>query len=212
MTKNTNLDLAGLELKTKIAQTRIKEAFQNEGVYLGHSGGKDSAVILHLTLGVLQGAKPVIVHTIKDSFNKNRTHPDTIRYLYDKVSKWAKVMHFVPEAEMENFRQTSGLKYQIDGTRASEFERLDRSSTLVMDGKEQSREHMGDRTKNGVFGFNFFYPIYDWSDQDVWDYIWYHMIPMSREYDNLRPLSPTCRENCREWYEVNEQRHLCSAC
>lgn len=204
MTDIEEKNINNLLEKEDIALARINEALSKGNVYLGHSGGKDSAVILTLALIALKGAKPVIVHTIKDSFNKNRTHPDTIRYLYDTVSKWAKVIHFVPEDEMENFRQTSGLKYQIDGTRASEFERLDRSSTLVMDGKEQSREHMGDRTNNGVFGFDFFYPIYDWTDEEVWDYIWFQNIPLSEEYNNLRPKAPSWR--------VNEQCHLCSAC
>lgn len=148
---------------TQIHWTRLKP-------YVGTSGGKDSVVIQWLSRQVHD--LPT-VHTPKPGV----THPKTLEFLYQQCAKQA--IMFCPSHAHAN------LKYdtQIDGTRIAEFDRTDgRSTDFVRDGQNVSRLEMTMWVPNGLFGLNFVYPIYDWSDAEVWACIFRFYIPFSEEY------------------------------
>jgi 3'-phosphoadenosine 5'-phosphosulfate sulfotransferase (PAPS reductase)/FAD synthetase len=76
-----------------------------------------------------------------------------------------------------------GYKTQIDGTRIAEHDRSNgRAVDVVIDGKQVSRKELPLYLENGLFGLNFVYPIYDWSDAEVWAAIAHYDIPFSEEY------------------------------
>lgn len=143
--------------------------------YIGTSGGKDSVVIMWLTDQVFTSPKLPVIHT-----PKRETHPDTVNFLYD-MSRDRTILFCTKEDHKDLDYDT-----QIDGTRIAEYNRTDgRSTHLVQDGKEVSRLEMDMWWPNGLFGLNFVYPIFDWSDEDVWACILKNEIPFTQEYLNL---------------------------
>ncbi len=139
--------------------------------YVGTSGGKDSVVVEWLANNLFKIRLPV-VHTPKAV-----THPLTLNFLYEKAQQ-VPIM-FCPSSEHKYL----GYDTQIDGTRIAEYNRTDgRSTDFVRDGKNVSRAEMTVWCPNGLFGLNFIFPIFDWSDEDVWACIFKNDIPFSKEY------------------------------
>ena len=150
-----------------------QQPFGEEGLYLGHSGGKDSVVIQWLAHTIWPTL--LVVHTPK-STGRNATHPLTKDFLYRRSFP---VLYLPSDAESPLVLTT-----QIDGTRISEFDRTDgRSTDVVIDGVSTSREFLQPYVRNGLFERNYIYPIYDWKDVDVWVCIDLNRIPYSSEYD-----------------------------
>lgn len=145
------------------------------GVYTGTSGGKDSVAVHHLInkspLYSLHKPSLPNVHTAKPGI----THPKTLEFLYGQPNL---VLHIPKSHPMPRY-----LKTQIDGTRASEYDRTDgRSTDIIVGGQICSREDMPLFVRNGLFGLNFVFPIYDWTDEQVWAYLFKNNIPYSDEY------------------------------
>lgn len=146
--------------------------------YVATSGGKDSVVVHHLARKVFGDDVPVI-HTPKvDGFNK--VHPATVAFLYEQSALYG--LAIVPFNQMQKYLDDRGLKQQIDGTRRAEFDRGDRSSDVVINGKTISRADMPVHTVGGLFGNESIFPIVDWSDYDVWAYIESEGIKVTEEY------------------------------
>lgn len=164
--------------KVSKALQLIQVAFNQFGdsLYVGHSGGKDSAVIYTLTKMV--NPDVLVVHNAKPS-----THPDTIAYLYELC--YNQQVHFVPSSETERFIKEKGLKCQVDGTRIAEFNRTDKSAVFIRNGVDVSRTEMTEFEENGIFGLSLLYPIYDWTDEEVFSFICANNIPLSKEYGNV---------------------------
>jgi 3'-phosphoadenosine 5'-phosphosulfate sulfotransferase (PAPS reductase)/FAD synthetase len=75
------------------------------------------------------------------------------------------------------------LLTQIDGTRRAEASRRDgRDVGVIIGGQEVSRTETPLYLEKGMFGRNFIYPIYDWTDEQVWATILLYSLPISREY------------------------------
>jgi 3'-phosphoadenosine 5'-phosphosulfate sulfotransferase (PAPS reductase)/FAD synthetase len=152
----------------------INAPYDRSSMYLGHSGGKDSVLVCYLAEQAF-GNLPII-HNTKPTGVENAVHPLTQKFLYglDKV-----VTYMPLKAEMP-----PELLTQIDGTRMSEWNREDgRSVDVIKDGKSVSRTELELYMTNGLFGRNFVYPIFDWSDAEVWAAIHYLAIPYSPEYE-----------------------------
>ena len=178
--KRQKINLADIETinvneLTSIGTRRIKlSPFERIGTYVGHSGGKDSVVVNHLALFAYGANSYPIVHTPKVS-GSNKVHELTRKFLYELDE----VVTYVPSS----LHSTLGYKTQIDGTREAEASREDgRSTTFVKDGIDVPRTAMGPYFENGLFGLNFVYPIYDWSDLEVWAFIYHYKLPISGEY------------------------------
>lgn len=171
--------------KVELALNRLKSCLitfncRENNIYVAHSGGKDSVVVHHLARQVFGDAVKVI-HTPKIS-GFNRVHPDTVAFLYEVAANYG--MYMVPSGTMKEFLLSSDLFVQVDGTRRDEAERTDRSSNVIIDGEDISRTHMTWFTENSLFGQQCVFPIYDWSDEDVWKYIEDFSIPYSKEYNS----------------------------
>lgn len=174
-----------MSLTVKMTQAYIrlekiapKFSVTNQQIYVAHSGGKDSVVIHYLAKQVF-GDQIRVIHTPKiGGFNK--THPDTVKFLYEVAAQNG--MEMVPGNRMKQHLLDTGLAVQIDGTRTDEADRTNRSSNVIIDGKDVSRTEMDWYTDNGLFGQHCVFPIYDWSDDDVWNCIAQFEIPFSAEY------------------------------
>jgi len=176
--------------KVKVALDRIAKAakLNNNQIFMGHSGGKDSTVIYDLTKKVL-GKDFRVVHNIKPmlgtSGNKvgalTEMHSETLQFLYTKVCPTHPVL-FLHSSEMERLLKIYDTKCQIDGSRLCEYTREGKSSEFIKNGKSVSRSEMTEYIENGIFGLNMCYPIFDWSDYEVFEYIDKNNLIISEEY------------------------------
>lgn len=176
--------LTGLEAKVAKAEDRLinivemQFPFHASVIYVAHSGGKDSVVVHHLAKNVF-GDRVKVVHTPKIT-GFNAVHPDTIDFIYNLAAENG--MEMVTGTNFREWLQQSGYRIQVDGTRRDEADRTDRSSNVIVDGKDVSRTEMTWFTENGLFGQTCVFPIYDWSDEDVWTYIRENQLAVSQEY------------------------------
>jgi len=160
--------------KVATAVQRIKNMpFAIESTYVGHSGGKDSVLVRYLADLAIDYLPTV--HSTKPEGVPNEVHPLTREFLYEQP----RVITYSPLDLMPSL----GYKTQIDGTRIAEHDRSNgRAVDVVIDGKQVSRKELPLYLENGLFGLNFVYPIYDWSDAEVWAAIAHYDIPFSEEY------------------------------
>jgi 3'-phosphoadenosine 5'-phosphosulfate sulfotransferase (PAPS reductase)/FAD synthetase len=160
--------------KSNLVQ-RVRSLIDNKELspYIAFSGGKDSVVILDI-LDSIAPNLPIIHNP------KMNTHKETIRFIYE-VSLTRNIFH-IPISNMDNFIKNKGFNCQIDGTRISEFNRIEKSNDFTTQGKSVSREHLPLFIDNGLFGIKHIYPIYDLKDEDVYSYIKSNNISYSDEY------------------------------
>ncbi len=150
----------------------------DHSLYVGHSGGKDSVLVRWLADQALPNIKLLTVHTPKPAGIRNKVHPLTQQFLYGLN----RPVLYLPDGNAETF-EAFGLRTQIDGTRAAEAERRDgRDVGVVVRGEERSRADMPLYLEDGLFNRQFVYPIFDWSDMQVWAAIFANNIPYSEEY------------------------------
>lgn len=158
-----------LTAETVAAMKALPQGWE-PGLYRGHSGGKDSVVIHHLCDLAYARSIPTI-HTPKPGV----THPKTVEFLYSRPFP----IQYVPK----ECHKDLGYNTQVDGSRRDEYNRTNgRSTHIVVQGKEVSREFMTMFVENGLFGLNFVYPICFWTNEDVWAYIYHNQLEISDEY------------------------------
>lgn len=148
---------------------------------IGHSGGKDSVVNHWLVNHIMQpaGLSLPVVHTSKPG-GDNAIHPATLEFLYQlpfAVELWPRALGMNPKYQL-----------QFDGSRASEYDRTDRSANFIRDGESVNRAELPLVVPNSMFGMTFVFPMYDWSDADVWATIFRHNLPFSNEYEHEKRL------------------------
>lgn len=182
-----DLDLVKLRGSYSSAWLRVDEGIrriqdapflekEKVGLFVGHSGGKDSVVVRWLTDNAFKDVPTV--HTVKSAGVRNAVHSLTRDFLY---SLGRPVLYVPDNAEL---LYSLGLDTQIDGTRRAEASRRDgRDVGLIVNGNERSRAETPLYLENGIFGLNLIYPIFDWSDEDVWATIFAYDIPYSLEYE-----------------------------
>ena len=143
-------------------------------VFVGHSGGKDSCLVYHLTGMTFGHDRVQAFHTPKLA-GPNVVHPLTRQFLYSRP---------FPVLYYPGSPKAVGFDAQIDGTRIHEAERTNgRSTTVVFDGQEVPRTELSsDYTERGIFDLKVAFPIVDWTDAEVWAVIHTLKIPYSLEY------------------------------
>ena len=157
----------------------LKMPFPLASAYVGHSGGKDSVLVQHLADRVFN--VPTL-HSTKPTGVENVVHPLTQKFIYEQD----RVIIHTPLTRQNEVLSYLGLSTQIDGTRIAEHNRDDgRSIDVVINGKSVSRKELPLYLKDGLLGLDFVYPIYDWSDIEVWTTILKLNIPFSDEYYEL---------------------------
>ena len=177
--------------KTNSALYYIEKCVSEHGNagFLGHSGGKDSIVIHHLAQLMIDHQSLVIVHNVKPLLGTSgdpiaeltEMHPETLDFLYASVCVNNEI-NFLHSSMMQQWIIDHAVKYQIDGARKAEYDRPGKSSNIIRNGKDVNRSEMNWYEPDGIFGLAIVYPIFDWSDQDVWDYIITNKLAFSEEY------------------------------
>lgn len=165
--------LPNISLKVEKAKTRLNNLrvlISAHAGCIGHSGGKDS-VVNHWLVSQLYPLP--VVHTAKPG-GDNAIHPDTLTFLYQRpfaIEFWPRALGMNPKYNL-----------QFDGSRASEFDRNDRSADFIVSGKPVNRKDLQLVVPDSMFGMTFIFPIFDWSDADVWACILRYELPYSDEY------------------------------
>ncbi len=154
-------------------------------MYICHSGGKDSCVITDLVDRAIPVRLIPIIHN-----PKNETHAATVQFLYELSKK--REVRMVPFDKMEYYVQTL-FEVQVDGSRKGEAGRTERSNLVIFNGREVSREQMQAYTDKGKFGIATVFPIYDWTDEEVWQYIREYKVQVSDEYREIIRHTGTTR-------------------
>lgn len=151
--------------------------FENEKkIYCATSGGKDSAVIMHLTHLVYPEC--LFIHN-----PKTETDPRTVQMLYEYAMKYH--ILYCRGNEMEDIIKSYGFLGQIDGTKRCEWDRTGKSIDVIIDGKNVRRDSMDSCwVKSGIWGIQNLYPILEWSDEKVFEFCRENSISLSKEYDS----------------------------
>lgn len=140
--------------KVQEAQNRIEKAlgwFNRNQCYGAYSGGKDSRAVLQIVRSVYPNV--LVIH----NGHAGEDIGDVDGVLCVKEPKAAMVPIFL---------QTVDLKLQFDGTRKDE------DKTVIFEGQEIHRSKMpGWSTSQGVFGLNCVFPIWDWTEEEVFEYL-----------------------------------------
>jgi hypothetical protein len=154
---------------------------------MGHSGGKDSTVLLHLTkqvctnIRIVHNVKPMLGHSGDAVGALTEQHPATLEFLYTTVCV-DNAVAFMHSSKMDSYVYSHALECQLDGSRACESDRAGKSSQFIKDGVQVSRIEMTEFEEHGIFGLSICYPLFDWTDDDIFDYIMINSLPISQEY------------------------------
>ena len=184
-TKSTRLRKLLISAKSNI---RKALAIHGTSFYVGTSGGKDSMAIKSLVSEVLlETTNDVSFDVVHNSKPYPFTHPLTQAYIYYKLSTEYPIM-LLPSAHMPEYCKSQGYTLQFDGTRTAEFDREEKSDDFIRDGVSVNRTQLTPYIKNGVFEMSVSYPIYDWLDSDVFEYLQVKGIYLSGEYEGEYPL------------------------
>ncbi len=151
-------------------------AANNRKIYCATSGGKDSAVIMHLTSLVFPEC--LFIHN-----PKKETDPRTVQMLYEYSMKYR--ILYCRNYEMGDIVKEYGFQGQVDGTKRCEWNRSGKSIDVIIDGKNVRRDEMGENwIINGIWGIQNLFPILEWSDEKVFEFCRENSIPLSKEYDD----------------------------
>jgi len=119
--------------------------------YVAYSGGADSRALLYLVRSLCPGI--IAVH------NKHPGEfPTDVGGMIETVEPKNVIVPI--------FLKTVDFHIQFDGTRRDE------DKTVIFDGKEIHRSEMpGSFTTNGVYGLSVYFPLLDWTCDDVLRYL-----------------------------------------
>lgn len=181
---NTNR-LIELEKKAiRFIQT-IARATEGEKLYAGNSGGKDSAIVDCLLQ--LSGIDYHSYHT-----NTTLDPPDTIKH----------IQRYYPHTEIlkpnESFYQLirrKGFPTRLNRYCCEHLKEYGSIAKMVFEGvrsaeskNRKGRDKVQCDSRKWQEGAQHIYPIYDWTDKDVWDYISFRKIELAPHYERAKEL------------------------
>lgn len=163
----------------------IANATEGETLYAGNSGGKDSAVVDCLLQ--LSGIDYHSYHT-----NTTLDPPDTIKH----------IQKFYPHTEIlkpnESFYQLirrKGLPTRLNRYCCEHLKEYGSVAKMVFEGvrasesrKRKGRDKIQCDSRKWQQGAQHIYPIYEWEDKDVWDYIKFRKIDIAPHYERAKKL------------------------
>ena len=148
-------------------------------LYAGNSGGKDSAVIDKLLQ--LSGIKYHSYYT-----NTTIDPPGTIKHLRDNYPH-TEILQ--PKESFYKLVERKGLPTRLNRYCCELLKEYASVGKMVFEGvrsaesrKRQGRDYVQCDTRKWQKGAQHIYPIYDWSDKDVWDFIKRHNIETAPHY------------------------------
>lgn len=156
---------------------------ENEYVYVGNSGGKDSAVVEHLMLVQKKNGGACY-----NSFYANTTidPPGTIKHIRDNYPH-TKILH--PKESFYKLVERKGLPTRLSRWCCEFLKEYGSVGKIVFEGvrsaegrNRKGRDYIQCDTRAWQKGAQHVYPIYDWSDKDVWDYIRKYNIKVAPHY------------------------------
>ncbi len=177
-----------LEEKTIQFIQKVAESYSNETLYAGNSGGKDSAVLDYL----LQ--KSGIKY---ESFYANTTidPPGTIGYIR-KNYPHTKILQ--PEISFYKLVEKKGLPTRLTRFCCERLKEYVSIGKIVFEGirscegtKRQGRDYIQCDTRKSQKGAQHIYPLYDWTDEDIWNFIEEKQIKLAPHYE-----TGACRLGC----------------
>lgn len=154
-------------------------------LYAGNSGGKDSAVVDFLLQKSGIKYKSYYCNTTIDP-------PGTIKH----------IRNYYPHTEVKqpkesffNLVKRKGLPTRLSRYCCAELKEYDSIGKNVFEGirscesiKRSNRDYIYCDTRKSQRGSKHIYPIYDWSDEDVYEFIYKYNIPLAPCYENMRRL------------------------
>jgi len=173
-------DILGQVNKVQISIDRIRHYEPDNGYWLAFSGGKDSTVILELAkmAGVKYHAyynittvdPPELVRFIRENYRGQ------VKFLWPRKTMFELIVDkWLPPTRIARYCCAELKESHGDGTimtgvrRAESFKRS----------KRQYIEGCNQKRKNRIF----LHPIFDWSENDVWDFIRERGLPHCELYD-----------------------------
>jgi 3'-phosphoadenosine 5'-phosphosulfate sulfotransferase (PAPS reductase)/FAD synthetase len=139
----------------KLERTKkiVKDALNHHGnrIYVSYSGGKDSKALVKMAKEVW-GENLLIIHNGHVGEKVEADHGLLI------VKK--------PKENVKEFLKLVELEAQLDGTRKDE------DKMVMFDGVDIHRSLMPTHyTAKGVFGLQVYFPFYDWTEEEIYEYL-----------------------------------------
>lgn len=157
----------------------VKDAFMGMKIYSGNSGGKDSAVLDHL----LQRSGIVYY-----SFYCNTTidPKGTIGHIRENYPH-TEILH--PKKSFYQLVEEKGLPTRLNRYCCDILKEYGSVGRAVFEGvrscessNRQGRDYIQCDRRKSQKGAKHIYPLYDWTDDDIWDYIQRHSIKLAPAY------------------------------
>lgn len=194
-----------IELKTIKFIKTVKDAFFGMKIYAGNSGGKDSAVLDHL----LQ--RSCIKYY---SFYTNTTidPPGTMSYIR-KYYPHTEILQ--PKESFYQLVERKGLPTRLNRYCCDILKEYGSIGKAVFEGvrscessNRKGRDYIQCDRRRKQKGAKHIYPLYDWTDKDIWDYINKWNIPLAPAYScGLKRLGcvgcPQVTKNGQREYEFS---------
>ncbi len=179
-----------LELEQKAIRfiKTISRATEGEILYSGNSGGKDSAITDYLLK--LSGIEYHSYHT-----NTTLDPPETITYI-KKYYPHTEILQ--PNESFYQLIRRKGLPTRLNRYCCEHLKEYGSIAKMVFEGvraaeskNRKGRDKVQCDSRKWQQGAQHIYPIYDWTDKDVWDYIKYRNIPLAPHYEKAKELGLT---------------------
>ncbi len=163
----------------------IFKKYKNNSIAVGWNGGKESTVLLHM-IKRLFGTK-----SIKIIFGDSRLETDQTYEFIKKISKTWKFHYirdyYLTEKEAFNLGLIKDYKKQRYLLMKKANEQLNKMIKInkikvFFSGERRGEHEKHLKFKKKRFGITFVYPLWNFTEKDIWYYILKYKIPYSNQY------------------------------
>lgn len=170
-----------LEQKTIEFIKMVAKSYQNETLYAGNSGGKDSAV-----LDYLLKKSGIKYHSYYANTTIDPT--GTIRYIRENYPHTEILQPKIPFYKLV---EKKGLPTRLNRYCCERLKEYASVGKIVFEGvrsaestKRQGRDYIQCDNRSWQKGAQHVYPLYDWTDEEIWNFIAEKQIKLAPAYDN----------------------------
>lgn len=169
-----------IEIKTIEFIKNIAESYKGKQLYAGNSGGKDSAVLDYLLQKSGIEYKSYYTNTTIDPIG-------TIRHIRENYPH-TEILQ--PKLTFYELVEKKGLPTRLNRYCCERLKEYGSIGKIVFEGvrsaessKRQGRDYIQCDNRKWQKGSQHIYPLYDWSDVDIWNYIKENNIKLAPAYD-----------------------------